>query len=164
LFSYKEIQPQASQKDKLGSRGWQKKLWVFAIKAILSDVRKRLLHLSANYIVWRRYMCTEVFFHYCILMWVTVYVFHCKTYWKQHFQSVWCQTCCAIEKTQSDVDQVWECFAAGSIVRDTWHYTKRSWKICSMDRSGMIITWFWTLNLKSQMCVTCEVLSELIMT
>jgi hypothetical protein len=88
LFRYKEIQPQASQNDKLGSRGWQKKLWMFAIKAVLSDVCKRLLHVSANYIVWRRYMCTEVFFHYCILMWVTVYVFHCKTYWKQHFQPV----------------------------------------------------------------------------
>jgi hypothetical protein len=27
---------------------------MFAIKAVLSDVQKRLSHLSANYIVWRR--------------------------------------------------------------------------------------------------------------
>jgi ribosomal protein L19E len=51
---YKERQPQASQRGKPGSSGWQKKLWMFAIKAVLSDVHKRLSHLSANYIVWRR--------------------------------------------------------------------------------------------------------------
>jgi hypothetical protein len=63
IFRYKEMQPQASQKDKLGRSGWQKKLWMFAIKAVLSDVHKRLSHLSANYIVWRRYICTDFFFH-----------------------------------------------------------------------------------------------------
>jgi hypothetical protein len=64
FFRYKERQPQASQKGKPGSSGWQKKLWMFAIKAVLSDVHKRLSHLSANYIVWRRYICTIFFFHY----------------------------------------------------------------------------------------------------
>lgn len=64
FFRYKERQPQASQRGKPGSSGWQKKLWMFAIKAVLSDVHKRLSHLSANYIVWRRYICTNFFLHY----------------------------------------------------------------------------------------------------
>ncbi|CAM6098991.1 unnamed protein product [Calypogeia fissa] len=51
---YARFRPQISKADSESARiGWQRRLWVFAIQAVLSDVRKHLRRSSWSYLSWR---------------------------------------------------------------------------------------------------------------